>query len=63
MFADIRAGEWDTRWEIRTPVGVANMPAADWLVVSAAGARYRVEAVDEVPGSRRRRLYLYTVCR
>ena len=62
-FADLRAGEWGTRFEIRTPVGAANMPEADWLAKDDSGARYHIEAVDEVPGSRRRRLWLYAVRR
>ena len=60
LFADLRAGGWDTRFEIRTPIDPAKRPAPDWKI-TIGSETWHIEAVDDVAVSRRRKLWLYAV--
>ena len=56
---DQRAGEWDSAFTIRAPIGSGPRVRADWRLVDEHGEQYTVTFVGEVRGSRGAKLRLF----
>ena len=61
VYSDTRAGQWQTRFEIRATPSVISMDET-WLLEDSRGQRHNIEGVSYAPiFGGRRFLYIYVV--